>query len=114
MSFSTTETAIASSSYIDTIIANLHIQADTMMEEIYLDTSDPTAAPTAFYSNKTLFAPLSPPGKNNGSGLINGNGSNSNWQRTQQPRWQHLPQHHRGFPRRHHQRRLGSPAMADV
>jgi hypothetical protein len=73
-SFSTTETMIASSSYIDTIIANLHIQADTMMEEIHLDTFGPAAAPMAFYSNKTMSAPLSPslalprsPGKNNGS-----------------------------------------------
>jgi hypothetical protein len=32
-----------------------------MMEEIHLDTSGPAAAPTAFYSNKTLSAPLSPP-----------------------------------------------------
>jgi hypothetical protein len=83
-SFSTTETATASSSYIDTIIANLHIQADTMMEEIHLDTSGPAAAPTAFYSNKTLSALLSPPlapprplGKNNGSGPGDGNGSNN-------------------------------------
>jgi hypothetical protein len=29
---------------------------DTMMEEIHLDTSDPAAASTAFYSNKTLSA----------------------------------------------------------
>jgi hypothetical protein len=80
-SFSTTETATASSSYVDTIIANLHIQADTMREEIHLDTSGPAAAPTAFYSNKTLSAPLSPPrppGKNNGSGPSNGNGSSNN------------------------------------
>jgi hypothetical protein len=84
-SFSTTETATASSSYVDTIIANLHIQADTMMKEIQVDTSGPTAAPTAFYSNKTLFAPLlpplappRPPGKNNGSSPGNGNGSNNN------------------------------------
>jgi hypothetical protein len=82
-SFSTTETATASLSYVDIIIANLHIQADTMMEEIHLDISGPAAAPTAFYSNKMLFAPLSPPlapphppGKNNSSG--NGNGSNNN------------------------------------
>jgi hypothetical protein len=69
-SFSTTETATASLSYVDTIIANLHIQADTMMEEIHLDTSGPAAALMAFYSNKTLSTPLSPPrppGKNNGS-----------------------------------------------
>jgi hypothetical protein len=85
MSFSTTKTATTSSSYVDTIVANLHIQVDTMMEEIHLDTSSPAAAPTAFYSNKTLSAPLSlplapprPPGKNNGSGLDNGNGSNNN------------------------------------
>jgi hypothetical protein len=77
-SFSTTETAIASSSYVDTIITNLHIQADTMMEEIHLDISGPAAAPTAFYSNKTPSTPLSPPGKNNGSGPGNGNGSNNN------------------------------------
>jgi hypothetical protein len=74
-SFSTTETATTSLSYIDTIVANLHIQADTMMEKIHLDTSGPAAASTAFYSNKTLSAPLlpplappRPPGKNNGSG----------------------------------------------
>jgi hypothetical protein len=84
-SFSTTETATASSLYVDTIIANLHIQADTMMEEIHLDTSGPVAALTAFYSNKTLSAPLSPPlapprspSKNNGSGPGNANGSNNN------------------------------------
>jgi hypothetical protein len=34
-SFSTTETTTASLSYIDTIVANLHIQADNMMEEIH-------------------------------------------------------------------------------
>jgi hypothetical protein len=80
-SFSTTETATASSSYADTIVANLHIQADTMMEEIHLDTFGPAVAPTVFYSNKTLSAPLSPrrpPGKNNGSGPDNGNDSNNN------------------------------------
>jgi hypothetical protein len=80
-SFSTTETATASSSYSDTIVANLHIQADTMMEEIHLDTSGLAAAPTAFYSNKTLSAPLSPPrppGKNNGSDPDNGNSNNNN------------------------------------
>jgi hypothetical protein len=78
------ETATASSSYVDTVVANLHIQADTMMEEIHLDTSGPAAAPTAFYSNKTLFVPLSPPlapprppGKNNDSGPGNGNDSNN-------------------------------------
>jgi hypothetical protein len=52
-----------------------------MMEEICLDTSDPAAAPTTFYSNKTLSASLSPPrppGKNNGSGPDIGNGSNNN------------------------------------
>jgi hypothetical protein len=83
-SFSTTETATASLSYIDTIVANLHIQADTMMEKIHLDSSGPAAASTAFYSNKTLFAPLlpplappRPPGKNNGSGPGNDNGSNN-------------------------------------
>jgi hypothetical protein len=83
-SFSTTETATTSSSYVDTIVANLHIQADTMMEEIHLDTSGLAAAPMAFYSNKTLSAPLSlprPPGKNNGSGPDNGNGSNNNLHR---------------------------------
>jgi hypothetical protein len=55
------------------------------MEEIHLDTSGPAAAPTAFYYNKTLSAPLSsplapprPPSKNNGSGPGNGNGSNNN------------------------------------
>jgi hypothetical protein len=84
-SFLTTETVTASSSYVDTIVANLHIQADTMIEEIHLDTSGPAAAPTVFYSNKTLSAPLSPPlapprppGKNNGSDPDNGNGSNNN------------------------------------
>jgi hypothetical protein len=84
-SFSTTETVTASLSYVDTIIASLHIQADTMMEEIHLDTSGPAAAPTAFYSNKILSAPLSPPlapprppGKNNDNGPGNGNGSNNN------------------------------------
>jgi hypothetical protein len=58
------------------------------MEEIHLDTFGPAAAPTAFYSNKTLSAPLSPPlapprppGKNNGSGPSNGNGSNNNQHR---------------------------------
>jgi hypothetical protein len=84
-SFSTTETAIASSSYVDTIVANLHIQADNKMEEIRLDTFGLAAAPTAFYSNKTMSASLSPPlapphplGKNNGSGPDNGNSSNNN------------------------------------
>jgi hypothetical protein len=80
-SFSTMETATASSSYIDPIVTNLHIQVDTMMEEIHLDTSGLAAAPTAFYSNKMLSAPLSaprPPGKNNDSGPVNGNGSNNN------------------------------------
>jgi hypothetical protein len=62
---------------IDTIIANFHIPADTMMEEIHLDTSGPAAAPTAFYSNKTPLAPLPPPGKKNSSGLGNDNGSNN-------------------------------------
>jgi hypothetical protein len=84
-SFSTTETAIASSSYVDTIVANLHIQADNKMEEIRLDTFGLAAAPTAFYSNKTMSASLSPPlapphplGKNNGSGPDNGKSSNNN------------------------------------
>jgi hypothetical protein len=84
-SSSTMETVTTSPSYIDTIIANFHIQADTMMEEIHLDTSDPAAAPTTFYSNKTPPAPLSsslvpprPPSKNNASGPNNGNGSNNN------------------------------------
>jgi hypothetical protein len=82
-SFLTTETATAFSSYIDTIVANLHIQVDTMMPEIHLDTSDPTTALTVFYSNKTLSAPLSLPltsprlpGKNNGSGPDNGSNNN--------------------------------------
>jgi hypothetical protein len=79
MSFSTTETAIASSSYIDTIIANLHIQADTMMAEIHLDTSGPTTAPTVFYSNKTLSTPLSPPLTS--PRLPGKNGSNNNQHR---------------------------------
>jgi hypothetical protein len=81
MSFSTTETVTASSSYVDTIVTNHHIQADTMMEKIHLDTSDPAAAPTAFYSNKTMSAPLSPSrplGKNNGNDSGNGNSSNNN------------------------------------
>jgi hypothetical protein len=71
----TTETATASLSYVTTIVANLPIQADTMMEEIHLDTSGPAAAPMAFYSNKMLSAPLSsplapprPPGKNSNNG----------------------------------------------
>jgi hypothetical protein len=66
-------------------LANLHIQADTMMEEIHLDTSGPAVALMTFYSNKTLSAPpsphLAPPrplGKNNGSGPGNSNGSNNN------------------------------------
>jgi hypothetical protein len=83
-SFSIMETVTASSSYVDTIVANLHIQVDTMMEEIHLDTSSPAAALTTFYSNKTLSAPLlspRPPGKNNGSGSGNGNGNNNNRQR---------------------------------
>jgi hypothetical protein len=56
-----------------------------MMEEIHLDTFGLAAAPTVFYSNKTLPAPLPsplapprPPGKNNDSGPGNGNGSNNN------------------------------------
>jgi hypothetical protein len=78
-SSSTTETATTSLSYVDTIIANFHIQADTMMEEIHLDTSDPAAAPMTFYSNKMPpLAPPRPPGKNNGSGPGNGNGNGSN------------------------------------
>jgi hypothetical protein len=82
-SFSTTETATmtASSLYVDTIVANLHIQADTMMEEIHMDSSGPAAAPTTFYSNKMMSAPLSPPrppGKNNDSGPGNGNDGNNN------------------------------------
>jgi hypothetical protein len=84
-SSSTTKTAITSPSYVDTIIANFHIQADTMMEEIHMDTSGPAAAPTTFYSNKTPLAPLPPPlapprppGKNNGSSPGNSNDSNNN------------------------------------
>jgi hypothetical protein len=42
-----------------------------------MDTSGSTAAPTAFYSNKMLSTPLSPPGKNNGSGPSNSNDSNN-------------------------------------
>jgi hypothetical protein len=79
-SSSTTETATTSLSYVDTIIANFHIQADTMMEEILLDTSGP-----AFYSNKAPPAPLPlplalprPPGKNNDSGPDSDNGNNNN------------------------------------
>jgi hypothetical protein len=56
-----------------------------MMEEIHLDTSSPAAAPTAFYSNEMLSAPLPPPlapphspGKNNGSGPSNGNSNDNN------------------------------------
>jgi hypothetical protein len=77
----TTEIATTSPSYVDTIIANFHIQVDTMMEEIHLDTSGLAAAPTSFYSNKTPSAPLPPPrppGKNNSSGPGNGNSSNNN------------------------------------
>jgi hypothetical protein len=80
-SSSTTDTATTSLSYIDTIVANFHIQSDTMMEEIHLDTSGPAAALTAFYSNKTSPATLPPPclpGKNNSSSPDNGNGSNNN------------------------------------
>jgi hypothetical protein len=87
-SSSTTETATTSPSCVDTIITNFHIQADTMMEEIHLDTSDLAAAPTVFYSNKTPPAPLPPPlapprppGKNNSGGPGNGNGSNNNQNR---------------------------------
>jgi hypothetical protein len=87
-SSSTTETATTSPSYVDTIITNFHIQADTMMEEIHLDTSDLAAAPTAFYSNKTPPAPLPPPlapprppGMNNSGGPGNVNGSNNNQNR---------------------------------
>jgi hypothetical protein len=57
-SSSTMETMTTFPSYIDTIIANFHIQADTMMEEIHFDTSGLAAAPTAFYSNKMPPAPL--------------------------------------------------------
>jgi hypothetical protein len=74
-SFSTTETATASPLYVTTFVANLPIQADTMMEDIHLDTSSPAVTPTAFYSNKTMSASLSPllapprpPGKNNDNG----------------------------------------------
>jgi hypothetical protein len=74
-SFSTTETATASPLYVTTFVANLPIQADTMMEDIHLDTSGPAVTPTAFYSNKTMSASLSPllapprpPGKNSDNG----------------------------------------------
>jgi hypothetical protein len=84
-SFLTTETATTSPSYVDTIVANFHIQVDSMMEEIHLDTSGPVATPTMFYSNKMSPAPLSPPlvpprpsRKNNVSGPGNGNDSNNN------------------------------------
>jgi hypothetical protein len=87
-SFPITETATASSSYVDNIVVNHHIQADNMMEEIHMDTSGLAAITTVFYSNKTLSAPLSLPlapphplGKNNGSGPGNGNGSNNNQHR---------------------------------
>jgi hypothetical protein len=128
-SFSTTETVTPSLSYVDTIVANLHNQTVTMMEEIHLGTSGPTAAPTAFYSNKTLSAPLSPPlapprppGKNNGSDPGNCNGSNNNQHRNNNRRndgsggknSDNGGNHGGSFPRRHHQRRSGSPAMADV
>jgi hypothetical protein len=80
-----TSSSTTSPSYVDTIIANFHIQVDTMMEKIHLDTSGPAASPTAFYSNKMPPAPLPPPlapprppGKNNGSGPGTGNGSNNN------------------------------------
>jgi hypothetical protein len=84
-SSSTTETATTSLSYVDTIVANFHVQADTMMEEIHLNTYGPATAATVFYSNKTPPATLPPPlalprlpSKNNGSGPDNGNGSNNN------------------------------------
>jgi hypothetical protein len=87
-SCSTIETVTISPSYVDTIIVNFHIQTDTMMEEIHLDTSSLAAALTTFYSNKTPLAPLpSPlaphrlPGKNNDSGPDNGNSSNNNQNR---------------------------------
>jgi hypothetical protein len=74
-SFSTTETTTASPLYVTTFVANLPIQADTMMEDIHLDTSGPAVTPTAFYSNKTMSASLSPllapprpPGKNSDNG----------------------------------------------
>jgi hypothetical protein len=70
-----TSSSTTSLSYVDTIIANFHIHADSMMEEIHLNTSGPAAAPTVFYSNKTPppLAPPRSPGKNNGS--------NNNWNR---------------------------------
>jgi hypothetical protein len=84
-SSSTTETAATSLSYVDTIVANFHVQADTMMEEIHLNTYGLATAVMVFYSNKTPPATLPPPlvpprlpGKNNGSGPDNGNGSNNN------------------------------------
>jgi hypothetical protein len=87
-SSSTMETATTSPSYVDTIIANFHIQADNMMEEIHMDISGPAATPTTFYSNKTPPAPLPPPlasprppSKNNSSSPGNGNGSNNNQNR---------------------------------
>jgi hypothetical protein len=56
-----------------------------MMEEIHLDTSGPAAAPTVFYSNKTLSAPMSPPlapprppGKNIDNGGNHGGNTSSN------------------------------------
>jgi hypothetical protein len=99
-----------------------------MMEEIHLDTSGSATAPTAFYSNKTLSAPLlsplappRPPGKNNGSGPDNSNDSNNNRHRNNNRRNggsggknNDNGGNRGGFPRRHHQRRSGSPAMADV
>jgi hypothetical protein len=80
MSSSTTETVTTSPSYVVTIVANFHILADTMMEEIHLDTFGPATAPTAFYSNKMSppLAPPRPPGKNNSSGPDNSNSSNNN------------------------------------
>jgi hypothetical protein len=56
-----------------------------MMEEIHLDTYSPATVPTAFYSNKTLSAPMSPPlapprppGKNIDNGGNRGGNTSSN------------------------------------
>jgi hypothetical protein len=62
----------------------LKVQDDLLLEEIHLDTSGPAIAPTVFYSNNTLPAPLwpplvsCPPGNTSGSGPGNGNNSNNN------------------------------------
>jgi hypothetical protein len=39
----------------------LKVRDDLLLEEIHLDTFGPVAAPTAFYTNNTPPAPLTPP-----------------------------------------------------